>query len=139
MSQHATSPRPDDHHPLGGHGGPQPGPGMYQVQPPSAGHGDNPAGRAALAMAAVTVVVQVIGQVVFHSFLGTGQLSVGGVVSSWFGIGATVFALLALVLGIIGLRKPGAARGAAGVGLGVGAYVLVTGVVGLVANLLHYL
>lgn len=139
MSQHLTNPGPGGPQPTSGHGGPPPGHGAYQVRPVDGVSGENPAGRAALAFAAVIVAAQVLGQVLFHSLLGSSRLSVAGAISGWFGMGSTVFALAAMVLGAIGLRKPGAAKGAAGIGFGVGAYVALMGAVNLVAGLVHYL
>lgn len=121
---------------LGRYGGPPPGPGMYEVSPAGSGSGDNPQGRAALGLAVVTVVIQVIGQFVFHSIVGNGNFGVVGAVSGWFNLGAVAFALLAMVLGIVGLRKPGAAKGAAGVGFGVGAYVVVMTLVNVGSTIL---
>lgn len=137
MSQYPTNPSPgNEPDPRGRYGGPPPGPGMYEVAPAGSGSGDNPQGRAALGLAVVTVVVQVIGQFVFQSIVGRGGIGSVAIVNGWFSLGATAFALLAMILGIIGLRKPGAAKGAAGVGFGVGAYVVVMTLVNLGSGLL---
>lgn len=121
MSQYPTSQN---------YGGPPPGPGMYEVAPATSGTGANPVGRAALGVGLVTLVVQAMGQVMLHT-MGFGVIG-------WFGMSASVFGLVATVLGIIGLQKRGAAKGAAGVGFGIGIYVVVMAAVNLLANFLHY-
>lgn len=96
----------------------------------------NPVGRAALAMAVLTCVFQVFGQAVLFVLLGPGNLGGAFAIVGWIGMGGTLCAVVAMVLGIVGLNKPGAAKGAAGVGLGVGAYVVLTSVVQMLSNMI---
>lgn len=120
MSQYPSNPNPGD----------APRPNMYEVPAISNGAGDNPMGRAALGLGVGTMVLQVIGQAMWH------RVGVMGV--SWLGLGATLVALVAVILGIIGLRTPGGSRAAAGIGLGIGGYVVVMAVVNVVFNVVLF-
>lgn len=102
--------------------------GMYEVAPPATVTGENPVGKAALVVGIFLILVQIMGQAMLHV--------IGVAAFGFFGLGASVLGLLAAVLGIIGLQKRGAAKGAAGVGFGIGAYVVVMSVANLVTGAL---
>lgn len=102
-------------------------------------HPSNPAGRAALIGAVVVVLLGLVQQItgsLFPLLMDALALS-ATTVGMFFGIAAIVMGLLALVpliLGIVGLTRPGLPKGAAGAGAAIGASTVLSVLVGLLSG-----
>ena len=110
----------------------------------AAGRPRNRAGRTSLGLGIVVVAVNVGQQVVVqlapfiqsNADLSAAQL---GLVFAPFGVVAGVFALAALITGIVGLTRAGLPKGAAAAGTAIGASTLLALTVNIVAGALYRL
>lgn len=107
---------------------------------PIAASTSNAAGRASLVVAVVIVGVGVLQQLATYVLptllygLGSGMSEISWVFGA-FGLLIGVLAIVALILGIIGLSRPGTTKAAAGAGTAIGASSLLSVMIGLLGPL----
>ncbi len=107
----------------------------YPGQPARQPTTGNPAGRAGLIIGLIGLTVGVVTNLIVQMMIRTDGYMIISLIS---GVGALlgfVLALAALILGIIGLRRPDAPHGTAGIATGLG----IAGVVGIALNYLFSL
>lgn len=114
----------------------QPGtPGQYTYVAPQQPPGTtaaNPAGRASLILGLVSIGLGILIDILIQVMIRTDGYMVVSVVSGVGSLLAFLTALAALIIGLIGIRRPGVPHVAAGIGAGIG----IAGVLGIASSYL---
>lgn len=92
----------------------------------------NPAGTTGLILGVIAIVISIASNLVVQSMIYTDGYSSVMLISGFGSLLAFVAGLAALILGLVGLRRPGAPHAAAGIAVGIG----IAQVVGILSNYL---
>lgn len=99
----------------------------------------NPAGKIGFIIGLVSLVVSLLTSVIVQVMIRTNSYMVISTVSAIGSLIAFAASLAALILGIVGLRKPGLPHGLAGIATGLGIAGVVSGVFTFLLNTVHTL